>query len=174
MAFLGIKRQTVAENLGASFIINKNHVFIYNKRTLFPFYENIIKYIIEKQFQERVMFLGFRDREGMIKELQKTSLLILPSRYESFGMVALEAMACGTPVVASEVGGLAFLVQDGVTGFHFPAEDSEALSDKLITLIENEEIRKNMSENAVSIAKNYDWQIIAQQIIDLYEEVTSE
>jgi D-inositol-3-phosphate glycosyltransferase len=121
-----------------------------------------------------VTFLGRRDQDALPYYYSAAEAVIMPSHYESFGMVALEAMACGTPVVASEVGGLAFLVQDGVTGFHFPAEDSEALSDKLIKLIENEEIRKNMSENAVSIAKNYDWQIIAQQIIDLYEEVTSE
>ena len=55
-------------------------------------------------------------------------MVVMPSHYESFGMVALEAMAMGTPVIASEVGGLAHLVQHGVTGFHVPSRDPEALA----------------------------------------------
>ena len=60
---------------------------------------------------------------------------MVPSHYESFGMVALEAMACGTPVVASQVGGLAFLIQDGVTGFTVPVDEPEALADRLGLLV---------------------------------------
>ena len=63
--------------------------------------------------------------------------MVVPSYYESFGMVALEAMACGTPVVASQVGGLAFLVQDGVTGFTVPVDEPEALADRLTELVKD-------------------------------------
>jgi D-inositol-3-phosphate glycosyltransferase len=118
-----------------------------------------------------VTFLGRRDQDALPYYYSAAEAVVMPSHYESFGMVALEAMACGTPVVASEVGGLAFLVQDGITGFHFPAEDPEALSEKLIALIENEDLCKKMSENAVKVAKNYDWEIIAVKIIELYQEV---
>ncbi len=117
-----------------------------------------------------VTFLGRRDQDALPYYYSAAEAVIMPSHYESFGMVALEAMACGTPVVASEVGGLAFLVKDGETGFHFPAEDPEALSERLIALIENDDLRKNMSANAASLAKEYDWQIIAQRISGLYDE----
>ena len=60
----------------------------------------------------------------------------MPSHYESFGMVALEAMACGTPVIASEVGGLGFLVQNGETGYTIPNGDPDVLCEKLSTAVE--------------------------------------
>ena len=121
-----------------------------------------------------VTFLGRRDQDALPYYYSAAEAVIMPSHYESFGMVALEAMACGTPVVASEVGGLAFLIQDGITGYHFPAEDPEALSEKLISLIENDDLRKSMSKNAVEVAKDYGWEKIARRIITLYEEVIGE
>jgi D-inositol-3-phosphate glycosyltransferase len=83
-------------------------------------------------------------------------------------MVALEAMACGTPVVASQVGGLAFLVQDGETGFTVPVDDPEALAQKLLLLVRNDDLREEMGRNATDFAKNYDWSRITSRIIDLY------
>jgi D-inositol-3-phosphate glycosyltransferase len=118
-----------------------------------------------------ITFLGIRGQETLPYYYSAAEAVIMPSHYESFGMVALEAMACGTPVVASEVGGLAFLVQDGETGFHFPVEDPEALSEKLILLIENEEIRNEMSKKGADVAKDYGWEKIASRIEILYKEV---
>ena len=94
----------------------------------------------------------------------------MPSHYESFGMVALEAMACGTPVIASQVGGLPFLVQDGVTGFTIPSEDSVALCDKLTALLGDETLRRQMGHAAANYAKNYDWKKIASQIVRIYQD----
>jgi len=118
-----------------------------------------------------ITFLGSRSQETLPYFYSAAEAVIMPSHYESFGMVALEAMACGTPVVASEVGGLAFLVQDGKTGFHFPVEDPEALSEKLILLIENEKLRNKMSKEAAAVAKDYGWEKIASRIGRLYEDV---
>jgi D-inositol-3-phosphate glycosyltransferase len=118
-----------------------------------------------------VTFLGKRDQDTLPYYYSAAEGVIMPSHYESFGMVALEAMACGTPVVASEVGGLAFLIQDGITGFHFPAEDPEALSEKLISLIEDDDLRESMSKRAAQVAKGYGWEIIARRIITVYEDV---
>jgi len=118
-----------------------------------------------------VTFLGRRGQDTLPYYYSAAEAVIMPSHYESFGMVALEAMSCGTPVIASEVGGLAFLVRDGVTGFHFPAEDPDALSERLITLIKDKDLRRNMSMKAVEIAKDYDWGKIAARILRLYEDV---
>jgi D-inositol-3-phosphate glycosyltransferase len=86
-------------------------------------------------------------------------------------MVALEAMACGTPVVASQVGGLAYLVQDGITGFTVPVDEPEALAERLTRLINDTSLKQEMGKNAAQLAAGYRWEMIAQRILSLYEEV---
>ena len=125
----------------------------------------------EFELFDLITFLGKKSQEALPYYYSAAETLVMPSHYESFGMVALESMACGTPVIASAVGGLAFLVEDGVTGFHFPSEDSVALGEKLTHIIENQSLREQMSQNAASVAKEYGWQIIAKKIVDLYREV---
>jgi D-inositol-3-phosphate glycosyltransferase len=119
-----------------------------------------------------VIFLGKRGQDTLPYYYSAADVLVMPSYYESFGMVALEAMACGTPVVASQVGGLAFLVQDGVTGFTVPAEDHDALCEKLGLLLEDDALREKMGRAAAEYAKGYDWENIAGQIVNLYREMT--
>jgi D-inositol-3-phosphate glycosyltransferase len=95
----------------------------------------------------------------------------MPSHYESFGMVALEAMACGTPVIASEVGGLAFVVRDGVTGFHVPERNPEELAAKIELLLSDEMLRLRLGRRAACWAESYDWPAIANQLLDLFHQV---
>lgn len=118
-----------------------------------------------------VVFLGKRGQDTLPYYYSAADVLVMPSFYESFGMVALEAMACGTPVVASQVGGLAFLVQDGVTGYTVPAEDHEALCDKLSLLLGDEALRQRMGAAAAKYAQGYDWEKIALQIMAVYQEL---
>ena len=82
-----------------------------------------------------VVFLGAKDQNVLPCYYAAAEMVVMPSHYESFGMVALEAMAMGRPVIASEVGGLAFLVQDGLTGYHVPSRDPEALAERLYTCL---------------------------------------
>lgn len=128
----------------------------------------------EYDLVDLVTFLGSRKQDTLPYFYSAAEAVIMPSHYESFGMVALEAMACGTPVVASEVGGLAFLVKDGITGFHFPADDPRALSEKLVMLIEDEELCEKMAHQATELAKDYGWRKIAFQIRTLYEDVINQ
>jgi D-inositol-3-phosphate glycosyltransferase len=112
-----------------------------------------------------------REHHGLndlVAFLGKRSQDTLPSHYESFGMVALEAMACGTPVVASQVGGLAFLVQDGITGYTVPAGDPVALAERLTALLCNPTLRAKLGDQAAIFAKGYGWDIIAKRIVKLY------
>jgi D-inositol-3-phosphate glycosyltransferase len=118
-----------------------------------------------------VTFLGQRGQETLPYYYSAAEAVVVPSFYESFGMVALEAMACGTPVVASEVGGLAFLVQDQKTGFTVPFDDPQALADKLAVLLHDEELRRRMGAQAAIFARDYSWEKIAARIKSLYDEV---
>jgi D-inositol-3-phosphate glycosyltransferase len=125
----------------------------------------------QQGLKDFVTFLGRRSQDTLPYYYSAAETVVVPSHYESFGMVALESMACGTPVVASQVGGLAFLVQDGINGYHVPVDDTEVLCNRLITIIEDRELRMKMSENAATFALKYAWEKIADQMIRLYQEV---
>ncbi|MDX9992719.1 MAG: glycosyltransferase [Anaerolineales bacterium] len=118
-----------------------------------------------------VVFLGKREQGSLPYYYSAAEVLVMPSHYESFGMVALEAMACGTPVVASQVGGLAFLIQDGVTGFHVPDQDEDALCDRLNRILGDSSLRQRMGAAAAEYASRYSWHLIARQIIAAYEQL---
>jgi len=121
--------------------------------------------------ERMVVFLGKRGQDTLPYYYSAAEVLVMPSHYESFGMVALEAMSCGTPVIASQVGGLAFLVQDGLTGFHVPDGDPDALCEKLTRLIADHELRRQMGENASAYAHQYAWEAIAGRVIAVYESL---
>ncbi|HEX6302897.1 MAG TPA: glycosyltransferase [Anaerolineales bacterium] len=121
--------------------------------------------------EDMVTFLGKRSQDTLPYYYSASEAVVMPSHYESFGMVALEAMACGTPVVASHVGGLAFLVQHGVTGFTVPVDEPRALADCLKELIKNPALRLRMGRQAAEVAQRYGWDTIAGQIVEVYEEV---
>jgi D-inositol-3-phosphate glycosyltransferase len=118
-----------------------------------------------------VVFLGAKDQDMLKYYYAASEALITPSDYESFGMVALEAMASGTPVIASEVGGLAFLVQDGVTGYHVPVRDPAALADKIRTVLEQPDTRRELGQNAVRVAQDYAWPKIADRLLAVFEDM---
>jgi D-inositol-3-phosphate glycosyltransferase len=99
-------------------------------------------------------------------------MVVMPSHYESFGMVALEAMAMGTPVIASEVGGLAFLVRDGRNGFLVPSRDPEALAERIFTLLLDDACRTELGRQAREHALAYDWPHITDKILGLYRRVS--
>ncbi len=121
-----------------------------------------------------VVFLGMRAQDTLPYYYSAAEVLVMPSLYESFGMVALEAMACGTPVIASEVGGLGYLVQDGVTGFTVPDSDPAAIFNKLSLLLGDHQLRTEMGERAALYAKEYEWSKIANAILALYNDAVNE
>jgi D-inositol-3-phosphate glycosyltransferase len=124
--------------------------------------------------QDLVAFLGKRGQDTLPYYYSAAEVVVVPSYYESFGMVALEAMACGTPVVASQVGGLAYLVQDGVTGFTVPVDDPQALADRLLSLLSNPDLRTKMGQQAVHYAQGYAWEQIAQRLVSVYSELSGD
>ena len=118
-----------------------------------------------------VVFLGKQDQNLLPYYYSAAELLIVPSHYESFGMVALEAMACGTPVVASQVGGLAYLVKDGLNGYSVPEGDPVALGSKLTELIRDDSLRARLGHQANQFAQDYSWKRITEKMIQIYKEL---
>lgn len=121
-----------------------------------------------------VLFLGKRSQDLLPYYYSAAEVLVMPSHYESFGMVALEAMACGTPVIASQVGGLAFLVQDGKTGFVIPDDDPGQLCQRLAQILRQPDLRQTLSQQSAAHAQKYAWPLIAEQMVQLYQSVLSQ
>lgn len=118
-----------------------------------------------------ITFLGKRSQESLPYYYGSADVVVMPSRYESFGMAALEAMACGTPVVASDVGGLSFVVRNGETGFLVPENDPQALANCLGKLLADADLRKRLGECGAQVARGYAWNRVADQIEQVYHVV---
>jgi len=127
----------------------------------------------ELSMDQTVVFLGKRRQDTLQYYYSAAELVVLPSHYESFGMVALEAMACGTPVLASDVGGLGFLVQDGETGFTVPDGDVDLLFSRLSLLLGDRQLRARMGAAAAAYAQDYSWDRLARRILAVYQELVS-
>ncbi|HLD94094.1 MAG TPA: glycosyltransferase [Anaerolineales bacterium] len=121
--------------------------------------------------QERVRFLGSRRQRELPPYYAAADVVVMPSYSESFGMVALEAMACGRPVVASRVGGLEYLVQDGITGFHVQEGNAEEMAARLEELLGDAVLLERMGAAARREAEMYSWERTANEIEKLYKNL---
>jgi D-inositol-3-phosphate glycosyltransferase len=127
----------------------------------------------ELGLEQVVTFLGKRAQDTLPYYYSAADVVVVPSHYESFGMVALEAMACGTPVVASRIGGLAYLIQDGETGFHVRDQEPVELAVRLTEILEDAQMHREMGRNAMLYAQGYSWKAVAEQILQVYREMAS-
>ncbi len=123
---------------------------------------------VELGLDDLVAFAGARDQQILPYYYAAAEMVVMPSHYESFGMVALEAMAMGTPVIASRVGGLAHLVQDGENGYLVPAGDAAALAERIVQLLEQPGFRAQLSDNARAYAQGYAWPHIVARMQEVY------
>lgn len=125
------------------------------------------------ELRDLVTFLGSKDQDTLPYYYSAAYVVVVPSYYESFGMVAVEAMACGVPVIASKAGGLMYTIQDGLTGLLFPANSPTALAEKLCLLLDEPDVRNKMGENARQWAQRFAWPNVADQIVALYGDLLS-
>jgi D-inositol-3-phosphate glycosyltransferase len=121
----------------------------------------------------KIVFADAVPHEGLASVYNAADICVVPSYYESFGLVALEAMACGIPVVASRVGGLKETVQDGRTGYLVPWRCPEPFAERLDLLLTNEPLRRNLGREAREAAAPYHWSAVAAQVEDVYHDLVS-
>lgn len=121
----------------------------------------------ELSIQDKVKFLGVRHPVGPL--IARADLMLLPSITESFGMAALEAMACGVPVVATRTGGLPEVIEDGVSGMLFDMEDIDGAADKAIRLLTDEILNKGIREQGLKVAlEKFNYMEIIKEYERLY------
>jgi D-inositol-3-phosphate glycosyltransferase len=113
-------------------------------------------------------------REDLPQWYRAADLVVVPSYSESFGLVALEAQACGTPVIATAVGGLRTAVADGISGVLVDGHDPKAWSSVISRLLQEPQRRVLLSMGAVEHASHFGWDVTARGTLDVYDQVISE
>ncbi|MDK2820740.1 MAG: hypothetical protein PWP31_705 [Clostridia bacterium] len=120
----------------------------------------------------KVCFAGYIDDHTRNQLYRAASVAVFPSLYEPFGIVALEAMAAGTPVVASETGGLAEIITHGIDGMRVFPGNVGSLADNILAVLHDESLAKKLRANAGKLVREeYDWTKIARKTSELYQEV---
>lgn len=123
-------------------------------------------------FSEKVIISvgSFKDKM-LLSGYASADIFILPSKYESFGLVALEAMAIGKPIIISDKVGMKPCITQGKNGFIVPCGDTNGLANKLLFLIKNESERNRIGRNAKVVAKKFDWKYISNCYVKLYGQL---
>jgi glycosyltransferase involved in cell wall biosynthesis len=124
---------------------------------------------VDRHFQ----FLGWQSHDQIQNHYRQASVFVMPSLIEAFGVVFLEAMASGVPVVGGDVGGTRELIQNGVNGFLVKPRDHRELSEKIVTLLENEGIRHRLIANGRETAKRYSVESMLEKTYRLYQRLLS-
>ena len=124
--------------------------------------------------ERRVIFVDPQPHELLSTYYRAADVCLVPSRSESFGLVALEAAACGTPVVASAVGGLTTLVDDGATGFLVEGNDIDGFARAVSKLLDDPSSAEGIAANAVLRSRNFTWAKAASLLVSTYEELAAE
>ena len=120
--------------------------------------------------RQAVRFVGARDQEQLPLFYAAADIVTMPSHYESFGMAALEGLACGRPVVATSAGGPAYIVEHGVSGLHTPPDDHVALAAQLERLLADDALRAANGDAARQRARRFGWAAVANDILRVYDD----
>jgi glycosyltransferase involved in cell wall biosynthesis len=134
--------------------------------------KTVLRIIGEKSdfTDERVISVGIKRGNDLVEEMQKASVVVLPSlaHMESFGMVLIEAMACQTPVVGTNIGGIPEVISEGIDGFIVPAADSKALALAIAKIVADTELASSMGRaGEAKVREKFTW----STRVDLTREV---
>lgn len=130
----------------------------------------LINLVGQLDLGDRIQFVGAVSAEDVVRHMKSATLIVVPSIEEDLGIVNLEAMASGLPIIASNVGGIPDIVKDGVNGFLVNPRDVQGIADKVISLLRDKKLRVRISQNNLVRAKDYDWVNLIKQ----YENICFE
>ncbi len=134
--------------------------------------DRIADLVAELELRDRVIFAGRIGHEHLANYYAAADVTVIPSHYEPFGLVAIEAMACGTPVIASDVGGLRFTVIPNQTGLLVPPQNEVAFSQAIDQILNYPEYAQTLQRRAIKRVQNYfSWSGVAGQLSVIYREL---
>ncbi len=124
---------------------------------------------------DRLDITGRIPNDDLVNLYRRAALVVVPSRYEGFGLPAVEAMACGTPVVATSSGALPEVIRVGSGGLLVPRDDPDALAEAVATLLERPQLRREMGTRARPLIEaTFSWPRVAERTARIYQEVVEE
>jgi D-inositol-3-phosphate glycosyltransferase len=123
---------------------------------------------------DRVLFRPALAHEEVVCAYRAANVVVVPSRSESFGLVAVEAQASGTPVVAARVGGLAYSVADGESGFLISGEDPAVYAAAISKILDDPDEAARLSAGAIAHATGFSWDSTADRLLELYSGMVEE
>ena len=138
------------------------------------FKKSLIDLANKLNIKDKVEFTGFVDQSEKVKRLQRAWVAVCPSLKEGWGLTNIEANACGTPVIASNVPGLKDSVMDGKTGLLFEYGDVRQLSDYLIKILSDTDYGEKLRQGGLAWAKRFSWDEAATKTLELMENIIKE
>jgi phosphoheptose isomerase len=151
--------------------VNQNNQIL----TLTPEIARLQTIATEEGVESQVTFVGRRSREMVKYYYCAADVFVTTPWYEPFGITPLEAMACGTPVIGSHVGGIKYTVKDSETGYLVPPNQPEAIAERIAYLYKNPQAHKRLSHNAIQrVNHQFTWEKVTSSVASLYEKVLSQ
>ena len=140
-----------------------------------PPFKNYMALIDEYGIEKQVTFTGGKPQDQLSKYYSASDVTVIPSYYEPFGMTAIEAMACGSSVIASRVGGLKTTVKENKVGALFEPRNASQLAEKIKILKDQPAMNAELRRNARPyVEETYSWKIIAKSVTGVYQELLEE
>jgi len=143
-----------------------------------PEWQNLNRWIVEKRLHNKIILEGSVTNFNLLPYYRACDVFVLPSIYrsEAFGIVLLEAMACGKPIISTELGtATSWVNQHGVTGLVVPPGDPKSLADAINTLLNDRDMARRMGEEGRKrVLENFTKELMAERVLRLYEEVIKE
>ena len=136
------------------------------------YYYNLQKQTHELSLDKNVKFTGFISKDMKLQALSRSDIFLAPSLHEGFGLVLLEAMALGKPIVASNCEGFQHLIENMKTGLLVEPANSKEIANAIILLLSDSALREQLSKNALRSVKKYGWIERVKEYEELYREVT--
>ncbi|GAH78168.1 unnamed protein product, partial [marine sediment metagenome] len=136
--------------------------------------DNLSRQIKDLNITNAVFMVGKLKKEKVAQLMATADVFVLPSKMESFGLTLLEASAAGLPVVCANAGGIPEVFRDGFNGLLYPPGDDDAMAKAIIRLLQDRELAKKISTNAMETAGRFTWERTAEQTLQVYKEVLQE